>query len=166
MKTVCIKISDKLLKNVFSKIFTSFGMKVVSSSKVDFLFEEFDDYFLLNNEKKFLKPLDVLSFIAELERDVSFDFFGGRLFVDKKKLVKDSLEVLLTDIEFKILVKLFEEKNGIDVGDLSVYVFGRSNESSLKSLSTHIYNLKKKLSLLFDVKKNIIFENSRYKLGL
>jgi hypothetical protein len=166
MKTVCIKISDKLLKNVFSKIFNSFGMKVVAGSKADFLFEEFDDYFLLNGEKRFLKPLDILSFMEEFGRDVSVDFFGARLFVDKKKLLKNSVEIFFTDIEFKILIKLFEEKKGVGVDDLVIWVFGRNNESSVKSLSTHIYNLKKKLAELFGKQKNILLENSRYKLDL
>lgn len=166
MKTVYIKISDKLLKNVFSKIFNSFGMKVVVSDNADFLFEEFDDYFLLNGEKKFLKPLDVFSFFDELDRDVSFDFFGAKLFIDKKKLVKNDLEILLTDIEFKILIKLFEETDGVFVDDLVIYVFGRNNESVVKTLSTHIYNLKKKLAELFGKQKNIFLENSRYKLDL
>ena len=64
------------------------------------------------------------------------------------------------------MIKLFEEKKGVGVDDLVIWVFGRNNESSVKSLSTHIYNLKKKLAELFGKQKNILLENSRYKLDL
>ena len=98
------------------------------------------------NEKKFQKPLDVFSLIDTMDIIYVKNFNNVRLFGDKKKLVSGDNEVFLTDIEFKILDVLFDVgKDGIYVDELVCSVFCKNTESNLKTLSTHIYNLKKKL---------------------
>ncbi len=168
MKKIYVKSNDKLLKNILKKIFAKFDIKIIDNDlDVDFIIEDFETYFLLNNEKKFQKPLDVFSLIDTMDIIYVKNFNNVRLFGDKKKLVSGDNEVFLTDIEFKILDVLFDVgKDGIYVDELVCSVFCKNTESNLKTLSTHIYNLKKKLLNIFENKKIIILENTRYKLDL
>lgn len=167
MKKVYIKINDILVKNCLKDIFLKNSLAVVDDEKdADFVLGEDSDGFVVNNDYKFQKPLNVFDVINFLQSFALISFCGASFDINKKVVVRDGAVVQLTDIETKILSRLLDEGDGVDVEDLVCGVFGKNTESNVKTLSTHIYNLKKKLALLFKKQKNIIVVNARYKLDL
>ena len=167
MKKVYIKINDILVKNCLKDIFLKNSLAVVNDEKdADFVLGEDGDEFVVNNDYKFQKPLNVFDVINFLQSFALVSFCGASFDINKKIVVRDGAVVQLTDIETKILSRLLDEEDGVDVEDLVCGVFGKNTESNVKTLSTHIYNLKKKLALLFKKQKNIIVVNARYKLDL
>ena len=186
MKNIYLDIEDKVLRQSFYDLFSVFGFKFTDKNKADFVVKDLDDRISVNGDKFFTKPVDIFSMISELSQ--STDLYFGKLCLKVKKKIaefnfegeiKETVEselskiaefnektVALTDIETKILSSLMSNKDGISNLDLSIAVFAKANESCLKSLVTHLYNLKKKIETITGKQKNIILENSKYFLDL
>ena len=166
MKNIYLDIEDKVLRQSFYDLFSVFGFKFTDKNKADFVVKDLDDRISVNGDKFFTKPVDIFSMISELSQ--STDLYFGKLCLKVKKKIAEFNEktVALTDIETKILSSLISNKDGISNLDLSIAVFAKANESCLKSLVTHLYNLKKKLETITGKQKNIILENSKYFLDL
>ena len=166
MKTVFLKIDDKVLKQSFCDLFNAFGFDIIDREDANFVLVDMGDRIGVNNSKYFTKPIDVFSVITELSEDTDLTF--GKLLLNQKKkqAVFEERSVLLTDMETKILASLMTDGEGISASDLCINIFSKVNDSCLKSLATHIYNLKKKLEIITKKQKNIILENSRYFLDL
>ena len=166
MKTVFLKIDDKVLKQSFCDLFSAFGFSIVDTQDADFVVVDLGDRIGVNNDKFFTKPIDVFSVISELSEDTDLTF--GKLILNQKKkqAMFDGVSVVLTDMETKILASLMSDSIGILASDLCINIFSKENDSCLKSLATHIYNLKKKLEVITKKQKNIVLEKSRYFLDL
>ncbi len=166
MKTVYLKIDDKVLKQSFYDLFSAFGFSIIDREDADFVLVDMGDRICVNDSKYFVKPIDVFSVITELSEDT--DLIFGKLSLNQKKrqVVYENEMVLLTDMETKILASLMSDVSGILASDLCINIFSKVDDSCLKSLATHIYNLKKKLEIITKKQKNIILENSRYFLDL
>lgn len=164
MKKVFLDIDDKILKQSFVDLLTTFGFEFVDKKKADFVLSDVDDKIIVN-DKVFIKPVDFFSIIAELSNKTDLHFADMVLKVEKRQAIFGEKVAMLTDIETKILSILMSNCDGISSEDLSVAVFSKVNESCLKSLATHIYNLKKKLENITGKQKNIILENARYFLN-
>lgn len=166
MKTVFLDIKDKVLCQTFAEIMKDFGFEVVGKNTADFVLKDAKNKIILNDETVFLKPVDVFNLVKSLGVDENICVGEFSLNLKKKQIKFLENVASVTDIEAKILEILMKKSEGIDAEDLSVEVFSKSNESCLKSLSTHIYNLKKKIESLTGKKKNIVLEKARYFLDL
>ena len=166
MKTVFLDIKDKVLCQTFAEIMKDFGFEVVGKNTADFVLKDAKNKIILNDETVFLKPVDVFNLVKSLGVDENICVGEFSLNLKKKQIKFLENVASVTDIEAKILEILMKKSDGIDAEDLSVEIFSKSNESCLKSLSTHIYNLKKKIESLTGKKKNIVLEKARYFLDL
>ena len=166
MKTVYFDIDDRVLKQSLSDLFTTFGFKFTDEKQADFVIKDLGDRIVVNGDNFFVKPIDIFSMINDLSKNTDLCFDKLTLKIKSKIAVFEEESISLTDIETKILSSLMSNKDGISSVDLSVDVFSKVNESCLKSLATHVYNLKKKLETITKKQKNIVLENSRYSLDL
>ncbi|MBR1544416.1 MAG: response regulator transcription factor [Alphaproteobacteria bacterium] len=166
MKTVFLNIKDKILYQTFSDLIGVFGFQVVSDRPADFVFEDFDDRVVVNETMSFDKPVDMFYLISKISENVDV-VFGDLILNQKLKQLRFfDKTVSLTYIESKILSLLMNDEKGILASDLALDVFAKNSESQMKSLATHIYNLKKKIEEITGKQKNIILKNSRYCLDL
>lgn len=167
MKKIFIDSSDSLLKETLKKVFLDVGFDCVGvKSKADVIV--FDDNQKISvNGIMFEKPVDVFALINAVNNDTNIKFGAGELIFSLKKIVNGEKEVKLTSLEISIVKELVDAgSDGVDVSELVKKIFGRNTDSNVKSLSTHVYNLRKKLSIVFDAQKNIVLENNRYCLVL
>ncbi len=166
MKNIYINTNDVLIKDSFSNLFKSFGFIIVNKAELaDLVINDFDDRINIL-DKDFLKPIDFFD-VVKVISDLNIIYFNGiEVFPFKKTISKNNEVVNFTDMEFLILSLLMNNKEGIETDDILINVFGRVSESNLKSLSTHIYNLRRKLLKISENKDNIVLKNSRYILNL
>ncbi|MCR5506881.1 MAG: helix-turn-helix domain-containing protein [bacterium] len=166
MKTICLNIDDKILYQTFADLFTTFGFKVVDRGSGDFVFDDLGDRIVVNETMVFEKPVDIFYLVSKISENVDI-VFGNMSLNQKLKQMKFCDKVaLLTDIEVKILSLLMNNSDGILASDLAIAIFSKNTESQMKSLATHIYNLRKKIEEITGKQKNIILKNSRYCLDL
>lgn len=166
MKKVFLDISDDVLRQTFVDLLKVFGFYVVQSQPFDFVIKEQKNSFVLNENLVFEKPVDVFSLVEKLQKNPAISFCGLELDVVKKNVRFCGKSSSLTDTEVKILIHIIENGGVIFAEDLANLVFGKVSESFLKSLATHIYNLRKKLEKITGKQKNIMLENARYSLVL
>ncbi len=166
MKKIYLNIEDKVFKQALCNLFEVFGFSLCNTKNADFVLDDLGDKICVNGDKIFEKPIDIFHLVSEMSKMKNLNVSGLELYEKSRKILFDGEEISLTDIEVKILSVLMEKTDGILSSDLCEKVFSKVNESCLKSLATHIYNLKKKIEKLTKKQKNIILENSRYFLDL
>ncbi len=166
MITIFLKLSDDCVKDTLKKLFRDFSVSVVNDASVaDFILSDDSDKFVLNNIHYFYKPLNFFSLI-DVIKSSSFYYIGNaKFFSNRKCIINGDDKITLTNIENAILLQLLKAKDkGVSALSLVEVIFKKNTESNLKSLSTHIYNLKKKLEVVVGKNKNIVSVNSMYKL--
>ncbi len=166
MKTVFLDIKDKVLCQAFTDLFKDFGFGIAGEGRADFVLRDVENKIVVNDEMVFLKPVDVFFLVKELNKNVSASVEGLIFKADKKQILCGQNISSLTEKEVDILSCLMAQKDGVLASDLSVAVFGKADESCLKSLATHVYNLKKKIENVTGKQKNIVLEKARYFLDL
>ena len=162
MRTVFFDIDDDVLRQSFEEIFAVFGFQIVEKMPADFVFCDVGDRVVVNENMVFEKPVDIFSMISKLSESTNVERNGVLLNLREKLVSFGKNFVALTDVEVKILSYLMAEEDGVLANDLAIAVFSNVSESNLKSLATHIYNLRKKLEKITGKQKNIVLENSRY----
>ena len=102
-----------------------------------------------------------------LNKKKNFDLKNGLIFKKfQRKLlcVKKKIELTLTEKESEILEYLLNEKKFIKKTDLLENIWGFNSKVKTRTLETHIYRLRKKISKNFGIKKFISVKNNSYKL--
>ncbi|MDR1476755.1 MAG: winged helix-turn-helix domain-containing protein [Rickettsiales bacterium] len=111
------------------------------------------------------KPFSVATLLDAIEGEEVFSFAGFSLYPATRRITGGSRSASLTEIESELLGLLWRSKSGIGSEALMKELFGRASPSAANALSTHIYNLRKKLSALGAKDSLISLVNGRYKLG-
>ena len=85
-------------------------------------------------------------------------------FQRKLSCVKKGIELILTEKECEILEYLLKKKKFIKKKDLLKNIWGFNSKVKTRTLETHIYRLRKKITKNFGIKKFISVKDNSYKL--
>ena len=85
-------------------------------------------------------------------------------FQRKLSSVKKGIELILTEKECEILEYLLKEKKFLKKKDLLKNIWGFNSKVKTRTLETHIYRLRKKISKNFGIKKFISVKDNSYKI--
>jgi len=127
----------------------------------------FSSYYL---KKPFIfnKLLFILSKTKKkLNKKKYFNLKNGLIFKKfqrKISSVKKEIELILTEKECEILEYLLKEKKFIKKKDLLKNIWGFNSKVKTRTLETHIYRLRKKITKNFGIKKFIRVKDNSYKL--
>ena len=103
----------------------------------------------------------------KLNKKKYFNLKNGLIFKKfQRKLssVKKGTELILTEKECEILEYLLKEKKFIKKKDLLKNIWGFNSKVKTRTLETHIYRLRKKITKNFGIKKFISVKDNSYKL--
>ena len=82
--------------------------------------------------------------------------------LNSKFLLKDEINLKLTEKEIEIILYLDNKKSKNDVADLQKNIWGYSSNIETHTVETHIYRLRKKISNLFKDENFILSDKSGY----
>ena len=165
MEKVCFKTDDGLLFDTLKKALSDLGAFDVVRSGGMLALEDKGDRVVLGGGRVLKKPFAVSSLVDALENEVVFVFAEFAVYPVIRKVVSGDRFVVLTEIESKLLELLCRAKRGIASGDMMQKIFGCKSASAAKSLSTHLHNLRKKLSRLGVKDDLIIIAKNKYRLN-
>jgi DNA-binding response OmpR family regulator len=111
------------------------------------------------------KPFSIAALIDAIEGEDVFSFAGFAVYPATRRITRESRSASLTEIESALLGLLWRSKSGLAPEALMEELFGRASQSAAKALSTHIYNLRKKLSSLGAKDGLISLAEGKYKLS-
>ena len=103
----------------------------------------------------------------KLKKKKYFNLKNGLIFKkSQRKLssIKKKIELTLTEKECEILEYLLKEKKFIKKEDLLKNIWGFNSKVKTRTLETHIYRLRKKITKNFGIKKFINVKDNAYKI--
>jgi DNA-binding response OmpR family regulator len=127
--------------------------------------EDRDGSLVINENEVLEKPFSMASLARMLEGEAVFPFAGIVMYPAARKIRRGGKSAALTEMEADILELLCRSKRGLCPEDIMREVFGRASASAAKSLSTHIYNLRRKLSGIGVKGEPLALVKGRYKLS-
>jgi hypothetical protein len=164
MIKIYLKTNNNLLFKSIKSIFDKIGTYELTSTPQNYnIIEERKDTFIINNKIIIKKPLYIKELLKKNIFANSFSFSNFQVNKETREISYDKKSSLLTQTELKILELLYENTEGISTDDILKNVLKYSTNSTSSSPTTHLYNLRKKLSHLND-KDNIILKDEKYKL--
>jgi len=138
------RFKDRLLKNLFMPNI------LIKPFKFNYLIKMVNQI-LISQDKKNFKNINLGNYVLN---------------ISEQTLVSNTYKkISLTDIEFKIFVKLAQHKNEyVKRGEVLKKVWGIQNSYKTHSLETHIYRLRKKIANEFGNDLSIISKIGNYAL--
>lgn len=123
------------------------------------------DSLVVGEGKVLKKPFSMASLVRLLDGGEALPCAGLAIYLAARKARGGGKSASLTEMEARILELLYASKRGLAPEALMRGIFGNASASSAKSLSTHIYNLRRKLSGLGAKGDPVALVDGRYKLG-
>ena len=139
------RFKDRLLKNLFMpKI-------LIKPFKFNYLIKMVNQI-LISQDKKNFKNINLGNYVLN---------------ISEQTLVSNTYKkIYLTDIEFKIFVKLAQHNNEyVKKDELLTKVWGIQNSYKTHTLETHIYRLRKKIKDIFNDNNFIVSSKDGYKIN-
>jgi DNA-binding response OmpR family regulator len=165
MDKICFDTSDALLFRAVKEALCAIGAFEVAKSGGKIALRDAGAELVLGGGKVIKKPFSIAALAAMLEGEVAFSFAGLSVYPRIRKVVSGMESATLTEMESKLLELLYDSKCGLSQDDLMRAAFGRPSASSAKALSTHVYNLRRKLDKLGAPAGLITLANGRYRLS-
>ena len=168
-------LSFKIIKFENEKVF----IKKLDADRIDFLVISKTDHKLLQNInitnknfldfndlplslKKLLELINIKLIKLKFNQQSKVIIKGYELNLNSKFFSKDNLNLKLTEKEIEIILYLNNTKIKHDVEDLQKNIWGYSANIETHTVETHIYRLRKKISVLFNDESFILSHKDGY----
>ena len=112
--------------------------------------------------KKLLELINIKLIKLKFNQQSKITIQGYELNLNSKFFSKGNLKLKLTEKEIEIILYLNDLKIKHDVADLQKNIWGYSTNMETHTVETHIYRLRKKISVLFKDEKFILSDKNGY----
>ena len=112
--------------------------------------------------KKLLELINIKLIKLKFNHQSKIIIKGYELNLNSKFFSKDNLNLKLTEKEIEIILYLNNKKIKHDVADLQKNIWGYSSNMETHTVETHIYRLRKKISVLFKDENFILSHKNGY----
>jgi len=112
--------------------------------------------------KKILEIINIKLIKLKFKQQSKVIIKGYELNLNSKFFSKDDLNLKLTEKEIEIILYLNNTKTKHNVADLQKNIWGYSTNMETHTVETHIYRLRKKISVLFKDESFIISQKNGY----
>jgi hypothetical protein len=112
--------------------------------------------------KKLLELINIKLIKLKFNQQSKITIKGYELNLNSKFFYKGNLKLRLTEKEIEIILYLNDLKIKHDVADLQKNIWGYSTNMETHTVETHIYRLRKKISVLFKDEKFILSHKNGY----
>jgi len=112
--------------------------------------------------KKLLELINIKLIKLKFNQQSKIIIKGYELNLNSKFFSKDNLKLKLTEKEIEIILYLNNRKIKHNVADLQKNIWDYSADMETHTVETHVYRLRKKISVLFKDKKFILSHKNGY----
>ena len=112
--------------------------------------------------KKLIEIINIKLIKLRFNQQSKIIIKGYELNLNSKFFSKDNLKLKLTEKEIEIILYLNNKKIKYDVADLQKNIWDYSADMETHTVETHVYRLRKKISVLFKDKKFILSHKNGY----